>query len=331
MTPITQPSPLSSRPRSHLDMAPTLGTLEARKCEELLKRQEVGRLAFALQDRVGIIPVHYVYDEGWIYGRTEPEGKLVLILRNRRVAFEVDEIRGMFSWQSVVLHGSLYLIEPDTGEKEKAAHDKAVQLLRRILPTTFGKADPVPFRDQLFRIAVSEMTGRFATLGGTRIAASGKRLTDDGAHAEADVLLRGEVVAAVAKAFPASAPNIRTDAFDGIIALTGLAETPAERSAIEREILGLESVRAVVQQLETGFPLDQHPVSAELARSAIRELEGGSEACSADVKVVIEHDWLRAEGSTATHEQRADVIRRLRTVKGARGVIDCIHVKTTSV
>ena len=330
MTPATQTSLSSPSSPSSLDMAPSLGALEARKCEELLKRQDVGRLAFALQDRVGIVPVHYVYDEGWIYGRTEPEGKLVPILRNRRVAFEVDEIRGMFSWQSVVVHGSLYLIQPDTDEKEKAAYDKTVQLLRRILPTTLGKADPVPFRDQLFRIAVSEITGRFATLGGARVAATGKRSSDDGASPEADVLLRGEVVAAVSKAFPATAPNIRIDAFDGIIALTGLADTPAERSAIEREILGLEGVRAVVQQLETQFPVEQHPAPAELARSAIRELQGSSEAASADVKLVVEHDWLRVEG-TATQEQRTDVIRRLRAVKGARGVIDRIQVKTTSV
>jgi len=324
MMPTTQVSP------SSLDMAPALGTLEAGKCEELLKRQEVGRIAFALQDRVGIVPVHYVYDEGWIYGRTEPEGKLVSILRNRRVAFEVDEIRGMFTWQSVVVHGSFYLIEPDAGGKEKAAHDKAVQLLRRILPTTLGKADPVPFRDQLFRIAVSEITGRFATLGGTRIGPSGTRSSDDGASPEADVLLRGEVVAAVSKAFPLTASKIRIDAFDGIIALTGLAETPAERIAIEREILRIESVRAVVQQLETEFPTEQHPTPAEMARNAVRELEGSPGVAPGDVKVVVEHDWLRVEGTAATQEQRADVIRRLRTVKGARGIIDRMHVERVS-
>jgi nitroimidazol reductase NimA-like FMN-containing flavoprotein (pyridoxamine 5'-phosphate oxidase superfamily) len=321
MTPITQAS------RSSLDMAPALGTLEAGKCEELLKRQEVGRIAFALQDRVGIVPVHYVYDEGWIYGRTEPEGKLVSILRNRRVAFEVDEIRGMFSWQSVVVHGSFYLIEPDAGDKEKAAHDKAVQLLRRILPTTLGKADPVPFRDQLFRIAVSEITGRFATLGGARIGPSGMRSSDNGASPEADVLLRGEVVAAVSMTFPATAQKIHIDAFDGIVALTGVAETPAERNAIEREILALPHVRAVVQQLETQFPIEHHPAPAEMARAAIRELEASSGAATGSLKVVVEHDWLRVEGTTTTQEARIDVIRHLRAVKGARGVIDCIHVK----
>jgi osmotically-inducible protein OsmY len=156
------------------------------------------------------------------------------------------------------------------------------------------------------------------------------RSSDDGASPEADVLLRGEVVAAISRAFPATAPKIHIDAFDGIVALTGVAETPTERSAIEREILRIESVRAVVQQLETEFPTEQHPAPAELARNAIRELKTSLGATSGDVKVVVEHDWLRAEGTTATKEERTEVIRRLRTVKGARGVIDRIHVKTAS-
>jgi nitroimidazol reductase NimA-like FMN-containing flavoprotein (pyridoxamine 5'-phosphate oxidase superfamily) len=315
---------------SSLDMAPALGTLEGVKCEELLKRQEVGRLAYALQDRVGIVPIHYAYDDGWIYGRTEPEGKLVPILRNRRVAFEVDEIQGMFSWQSVVVHGSLYLIDPDASETEKVAHDKALVLLRRILPSTLGKADPVPFRDQLFRISASEITGRFAALGGTRIEARPERAHHDGANPEADALLRANAVDALSSAFPEAASRIHIDAFDGIVALTGVAETPGERSAIERQVLGVGNVRAVVQQVETVSPTQRHPAPAELARDALHELNASSPAASEAVKVVVEHDWLRAEGTTASHDARADVIRRLNSVKGARGVIDRIHVETRS-
>lgn len=311
-------------------MAPALGSLDPRRCEDLLRRNDVGRLAFTMQDRVGIVPVHYAYDEGWIYGRTEPEGKLVPILRNRRVAFEVDEIEGMFSWESVVVHGSLYLIEADASEQEKAAYDKALRLLRRILPTTLGKADPVPFRDQLFRISVSEMSGRFATLGGTRIEPRPERTHDDGASPEADVLLRAEAVDAIARAFPAAVSRIHLDAFDGIVALTGLAETAAERSAIEREILGVGDVRAVVQQLETGSPTERHPAPIDLARDAIRELNVGTPGASKDVKVIVEHDWLRAEGMTSTEDAKTDAIRRLKNVKGARGVIDRIHVESNS-
>src|SRR6476469_10711531 len=128
-----------------LEPAPAFTTLDRSQCEQILNRNMVGRLAFSIHDRVSILPVHYVYNEGWIYGRTSPGGKLLDIIRNRRVAFEVDESEGLFSWCSVVVHGPLYLIDPDRSAKEKETFDYALRMVRRILPTTMGKADPVPF------------------------------------------------------------------------------------------------------------------------------------------------------------------------------------------
>ncbi len=321
----------TNHPRaSSLELVPALGTLDRAECEALLKRNVVGRLAFALQDRVNIVPVHFVYDEGWIYGRTAPEGKLVPILRNRRVAFEVDEHQGMFSWQSVVVHGSMYLIDPDAGDKEKAAEETALRLMRRILPSTLGKADPVPFRNQLFRIQVSEISGRFSALGGTRTETPNDRTRDEGADAEADARLRESVLGALSTLSPPSLSRIHVDAFDGMVVLSGLVDTPTERNEIEREVLRVENVRAVVQQLETAFPVQRHPAATELARDAIRQLGQSPELSSASVKVVVEHEWLRAEGAAATPALKDEAIRRLRDVSGARGVIDRIHVENGS-
>ena len=67
--------------------APLIEVLPASQGEQILARNRVGRIAFTNQGRVNILPIHYRYDDGWIYGRTQPGGKLLLILRNRRVAF----------------------------------------------------------------------------------------------------------------------------------------------------------------------------------------------------------------------------------------------------
>src|SRR3954470_17557730 len=223
--------PLTTQERvSSLAMFPAIGVLDRAECERLLKRNMVGRLAFALHDHVGIVPVHYVYDEGWVYGRTEPGGKLVPILRNRRVAFEIDEHEGMFSWQSVVVQGALYLINPENGGDDEKTYANALRLLRRVLPSTLANADPVPFRNQIFRIQVSEISGRSASLGGKRIAQRADPMRDDAARPEADALLRAMVIGALAHAIPASSSRIRVDAFEGVVLLSGLAETREERS-----------------------------------------------------------------------------------------------------
>src|SRR5215208_3287001 len=127
------------------------------ECEAILARNNVGRIGFALQDRVSIVPVHYVYDGGWIYGRTASDGKLREILRNRRVVFEVDEHSQLFEWRSVVARGPLYLLHPGTTAANASVHAKAVLLLRRLVPAALSASDPVPFRDQLFRIRVVEI------------------------------------------------------------------------------------------------------------------------------------------------------------------------------
>lgn len=321
--PLTTPEPVPS-----LTRFPAIGSLERADCERLLKRNMVGRLAFTLHDHVSILPVHYVYDEGWIYGRTEPGGKLVPILRNRRVAFEVDEHEGMFSWQSVVAQGALYLINPERGEKDKEVYTNALHLLRRILPSTLGKGDPVPFRNQLFRIQVSEMSGRSASLGGKRIAPRADAMGDDSARPEADELLRASVIVALSLAIPASAPRVHIDAFDGVIVLSGLAETAAERSLIERKVLEVENVKVVVQQLETAFPAREHPEPADIARAALNALETLDERTRSKIKVVVENDWLRLEGTVDNDAQRDQILRSLRTVKGTSGTIDRIHMRS---
>lgn len=311
---------------SSLETFPALGELGRDECERLLQRNMVGRLAFALHDQVGIVPVHYVYEDGWIYGRTEPGGKLVSILRNRRVAFEVDEQEGMFTWQSVVAQGPLYLISPGEGEQEEKTHAHALQVLRRIMPMTLAKGDPVPFRNQLFRIQVSEISGRRSSPGGKRVAPSSDPMRDDAARPDADALLRATVIGVLARAIPTATSRVRVDAFDGVVVLSGVAETREERSLIERQVLDVENVKAVVQQLDTAFPAHDQPEPVDIARAAVSALETLDPRDRNDVRVVVENDWLRAQGTVKNGVQHDEALRCLRTVKGTRGVIDRIHI-----
>ncbi len=133
----------------------------------LLERNHVGRLAYSFKDRVGITPLHYVYSEGFLYGRTgpwytiKPGVKQSALLHNQWVAFEVDEVEDLFSWRSVVVHGAFHSLLPDYPEDQEL-RDHAIELLRTIIPATFREHDPTPFRDMLFRIEVQEMAGREA-------------------------------------------------------------------------------------------------------------------------------------------------------------------------
>jgi nitroimidazol reductase NimA-like FMN-containing flavoprotein (pyridoxamine 5'-phosphate oxidase superfamily) len=150
-----------AEPRS----SPSFRSLSSSECEKILSRNHVARIAFSFHDRVDIEPVHYVYEHGWMFGRTSPGSKLTTLAHSHWMAAEVDEVDALFDWRSVVVHGAFYTVSPDVPGAEATAWARGVELLRTLIPLTATADDPVPFRTVIFQIKVDEMIGREATPG----------------------------------------------------------------------------------------------------------------------------------------------------------------------
>ncbi|MBC7310245.1 MAG: pyridoxamine 5'-phosphate oxidase family protein [Actinomycetales bacterium] len=101
-------------------------TLE--ECWNLLESHEFGRLAYHLAGEVHIVPINYATDGKRIYFRTAEGSKLLGIVMNEDVAFEIDQVLGDFA-SSVVLRGRATLLE---GEEE---HEVESLPLRPWIPT----------------------------------------------------------------------------------------------------------------------------------------------------------------------------------------------------
>jgi uncharacterized protein len=139
---------------------PSFVELSRAECEAILARHRVGRIAYSFNDRVDIEPIHFVFGDGWLYGRTSEGTKMATVDHSRWVALEVDEVKGPFDWCSVVVHGALYRLTAETHKEEEIA--RAVELLRAVVPETGTEDDPVSSRKVLFRIHVDEIRGRAA-------------------------------------------------------------------------------------------------------------------------------------------------------------------------
>lgn len=142
---------------------PRFRLLDPVECTAILQKHAVGRLAFGHKDRVDIEPIHYVFDGEWLYGRTGPGTKLEVVVHNRWVAFEVDEVDALFDWRSVVVKGGFYLLRREGSTHEIELYDHGVSVLRRLVPETLTPEDPLPERAILFRIHIDEIFGRAAT------------------------------------------------------------------------------------------------------------------------------------------------------------------------
>lgn len=88
-------------------------TLE--ECWELLQGHEFGRLAYHLAGEVHIAPINYATDGERIYFRTAEGSKLLGIVMNADVAFEIDQVADDVG-SSVVLRGRATLLE---GEEQR--------------------------------------------------------------------------------------------------------------------------------------------------------------------------------------------------------------------
>lgn len=132
-------------PRNQMTM------LSTDDCWELLKQHSLGRLAVSVAGQPEIFPVNYVAHEGHLLFRTAEGTKLVSVVANARVAFEIDgyDAASAEAW-SVVLTGLAHQLR--TLDEIYPAED---------LPLFPWNAAP---KHNIVRIAPREISGRRFTV-----------------------------------------------------------------------------------------------------------------------------------------------------------------------
>ena len=146
-----------------------LRELNNTQIEALLKDQVIGRIGCHSAGLTYIVPINYVYDGINIYGHSAKGMKIDMMRKNPDVCFEVDSIKDVTNWQSVIAWGKF---EEITDMTEK--HNVLQKLTDRITPYIID--DSVTrehgFVDQesdvgatieliMYKIVVDKKTGRF--------------------------------------------------------------------------------------------------------------------------------------------------------------------------
>lgn len=145
---------------SRRQVGPDFRDLSREESEALLGRNHVGRIAFSFHDSVDIRPIHYVFDQKWIFGRTSPGDKLVTLRHNQWIAFEVDEVQGALDWKSVVVRGTFYQLRNEGSVHDVRLYDAGINAIRSFAPDSLTARDPLGFRTEVFGISVDSATGR---------------------------------------------------------------------------------------------------------------------------------------------------------------------------
>ncbi len=127
----------------------SIQTLDERECWKRLQAGRFGRLAYHLTDQVHIVPINYAVGSGHrLLFRTSEGSKLLGVVMNADVAFEVDQLAVDRAW-SVVARGQARWVE---GQEARDAD---------LLPVSPWIDTP---KYNVVAIDVTEVTGRAFTL-----------------------------------------------------------------------------------------------------------------------------------------------------------------------
>ena len=147
------------------------GILTNDKIEKVIKENVIGRIGCNNNGKTYILPISYAYDGESIYAHSREGLKITIMRKNPQVCFQVDTMKDMADWESVLLWGTF---EELTEEKDRNV--AVQQLMNRELPLisseTVKLSPEWPFHTGnhssvpgiFFKINITEKTGRFEEL-----------------------------------------------------------------------------------------------------------------------------------------------------------------------
>lgn len=145
-----------------------LGHLNTIEVEKVLLSQIIGRIGCYVNGQVYVVPITYAYDGSYIYGHSREGLKINSMRQHPKVCFEVDNMKDMANWQSVILQGEYQEL---LGQKARTAMSFLLTKLNPLLTSEtsmlgqgiqrFHHTETSTINTVVFRIKILEKTGRF--------------------------------------------------------------------------------------------------------------------------------------------------------------------------
>jgi nitroimidazol reductase NimA-like FMN-containing flavoprotein (pyridoxamine 5'-phosphate oxidase superfamily) len=145
--------------------------LDNSEIEEFIARLDFGHLACCSDKQPYVVPIHYAFENGFVYIYTTQGKKTEILKTNPRICLQIEEIKDNRDWTSVIIYGEAQEL---TNESERA---EALESVVRVNPT-LTPAVSIHWMDNwvrenievVYRIVPLEMTGR-ETVARSEIAA----------------------------------------------------------------------------------------------------------------------------------------------------------------
>ena len=150
-----------------------IGKLNEQEIDEVLTKNNIGRLGCYDGEKVYVVPITYVYiQHRYIIAHSIEGLKIRMMRKNPKVCFEVDDMKDLTNWKSVIAWGEYQELttERQRYEAMKIFVDRMMHLKisdTAVLPEMASERvhpqSPGQIKSVVFRILFTEKTGRFET------------------------------------------------------------------------------------------------------------------------------------------------------------------------
>ncbi len=79
--------------------------LNEEECKKLLQVQHAGHLGCHVKDDLYVVPITYVYEDGFIYSHSKLGKKIEMMRKNPKVCVQAEKVEDFFNWKSVIAWG----------------------------------------------------------------------------------------------------------------------------------------------------------------------------------------------------------------------------------
>jgi uncharacterized protein len=136
-------------------------------CEEVLKRNDIGRLACAQNDQPYVVPIHFSFDARWncLYACSTVGQKVEWMRRNPKVCLEIEEFADRDHWTTVLVFGRYDELDDMPVETDglRSARELFQQRREWWLPAAAKVTSRERHEMVIYRIQITRLTGRRAS------------------------------------------------------------------------------------------------------------------------------------------------------------------------
>ena len=137
------------------------------ECKVVLERASLGRLGCSYNDHPYVVPIHFAYEDTYLYAFSTLGQKVKWMRANPQVCVQADELHDQAEWTSVIVYGEYEeLPEPQYAAERKHASSLLAKhyhwwlnaLGERQMRVGENSIEPL-----FFRVRVQSMSGLRAT------------------------------------------------------------------------------------------------------------------------------------------------------------------------